>query len=93
MEELVRRRRAQEEGWEDVAWPDYGILGFTAVHQLVVLGVVVHLVRNRDWPPYVTKNVALVSGRGVLRVLLLIIDVCLFLRVLHPGVLLYVQQY
>lgn len=41
---------------------DYAMLGFTAMHQLITLGVVVHLVWRRDWPPYVTKNVTLVSS-------------------------------
>ncbi|CAM9240524.1 unnamed protein product, partial [Hapterophycus canaliculatus] len=45
--------------------PDFFLLGFTLVHQLMVLCVVVHLVLNRDWPPYVTKNVTLVAATGV----------------------------
>lgn len=38
------------------------------VHQAVVLCVVVHLVLRRNWPPYVTKNVTLVSGLSEERV-------------------------
>lgn len=48
--------------WKSLSWPDYSMLGFTAIHQLILLAVVVHLVRKRDWPPYVTKNVNLVSS-------------------------------
>lgn len=41
---------------------DYAMISFSSVHHLIMLGVVAHLVWRRDWPPYVTKNVMLVSG-------------------------------
>lgn len=44
---------------------DYGLIAFTAVHHMLMLGVVAHLVWCRDWPPYVTKNVTLVSACNV----------------------------
>lgn len=47
--------------WEPLHEPDYVMLVFTAVHQLVMLAVVVHLVWRRDWPPYVTKKITLVG--------------------------------
>ena len=46
--------------WEPMTSQDIGLLAFTLAHHVVVLCVVVHLVRQRDWPPYVTKNVTLV---------------------------------
>lgn len=48
--------------WQQLNSRDFGLLGFTAVHHLIVLCVVVHLACKRDWPPYVTKNVTLVRS-------------------------------
>lgn len=60
---------------------DYVMIGCTAVHHLIMLGVVTHLVWRRDWPPYVTKNVTLVSAPPVMmRVLALIPPLCALLE-------------
>lgn len=67
MKELDEALLAEEDSedwpnaWEPMTSQDFGLLAFTLAHQVVVLSVVVHLVRQRDWPPYVTKNVTLVS--------------------------------
>lgn len=50
--------------WEPLSFPDFALLGMTISHQVVILCTVVHLARQRQWPPYVTKNVTLVSGRA-----------------------------
>lgn len=47
--------------WEPMTSPDFFLLGFTLVHHVLVLSVVLHLVLKRNWPPYVTKSVTLVS--------------------------------
>eukprot|EP00903_Cladosiphon_okamuranus_P011013 g10402.t1 len=51
--------------WEPMNGPDFFLLGFTLVHHILVLSVVLHLVLKRNWPPYVTKNVTLVAATGV----------------------------
>lgn len=49
-----------EREWEPLSFPDYAMLAFTGTWQFVALVVCVHLLLNRHWPPYVTKNVTLV---------------------------------
>lgn len=59
--------------WERLSGPaDFGLVGFTLVHQAAVLAVVVHLIQNRNWPPYVTKHVALVRENTASCLLLLL---------------------
>lgn len=46
--------------WEPLSAPDYAVLAFSGTWQIFALVVCVHLLLNRQWPPYVTKNVTLV---------------------------------
>lgn len=55
--------------WQPLHTTDYVMLALSAVHQVFMLAVVVHLVWRRDWPPYVTKNVNLVRLDGFVFVL------------------------
>ncbi len=50
----------ENQPWEPLAFPDFFLLGAVGTFQLVALGVCIHLVVHRKWPPYVTKNVNLV---------------------------------
>ncbi|CAM9864710.1 unnamed protein product [Ectocarpus sp. 6 AP-2014] len=49
-----------EEPWEPLAFVDYLMLGIVCTFQAFALGVCIHLIRWRKWPPYVTKNVDIV---------------------------------
>lgn len=50
----------EEREWEPLSTPDYAVLAFAGTWQVFALAVCVHLLVNRHWPPYVTKNVTLV---------------------------------
>lgn len=62
---------------------DYVMIGCTGVHHFIMLGVVMHLVWRRDWPPYVTKNVTLVSAPPVMMRVALISPSCALLEANH----------
>ncbi|CAM9247127.1 unnamed protein product [Ectocarpus sp. 4 AP-2014] len=51
---------SDEEVWEPLTMVDYIMLGFVGTVQAFALGVCVHLLSWRNWPPYVTKNVDIV---------------------------------
>lgn len=51
---------SDEEVWEPLTMVDYIMLGFVGTAQAFALGVCVHLLSWRNWPPYVTKNVDIV---------------------------------
>ncbi|CBJ31530.1 hypothetical protein Esi_0262_0022 [Ectocarpus siliculosus] len=51
---------SDEEVWEPLTMVDYTMLGFVGTVQAFALGVCVHLLIWRNWPPYVTKNVDIV---------------------------------
>ncbi|CBJ31531.1 signal transducer, putative [Ectocarpus siliculosus] len=51
---------SDEEVWEPLTMVDYIMLGFVGTVQAFALGVCVHLLCWRNWPPYVTKNVDIV---------------------------------
>ncbi|CAM9506950.1 unnamed protein product [Discosporangium mesarthrocarpum] len=51
--------------WIPLSSGDHAVLGITIAYQCVVLAAVSHLLWCRDWPPYVTKGVALCSFTGV----------------------------
>ncbi len=46
--------------WEPLSVVDVSVLGLVGTLQLFALLICVHLLRNRKWPPYVTKNPILV---------------------------------
>ncbi|CAM9739286.1 unnamed protein product, partial [Ectocarpus fasciculatus] len=48
------------EAWEPLSAPDFWVVGFVVAFQTVSLLVCVHLVRWRNWPPYIIKNVDIV---------------------------------
>ncbi|CAN0106221.1 unnamed protein product [Ectocarpus fasciculatus] len=50
----------QPEPWEPLTMADFLILGMVGTCQAFALGVCIHLIRWRKWPPYVTKNVDIV---------------------------------
>lgn len=50
----------ESQPWEPLAFLDFFLLGVVGTFQLVALGVCIHLVVHRKWPPYVTKNVDVV---------------------------------
>jgi len=65
---------SDSEPWEHLSIVDVSVLGFVGTLQVFALLVCAHLVRNRKWPPYVTKNPILVviavrepAGVGVVR--------------------------
>ncbi|CAB1105051.1 unnamed protein product [Ectocarpus sp. CCAP 1310/34] len=51
---------SDKEVWEPLAMVDYIMLGFVGTVQTFALGVCIHLLSWRHWPPYVTKNVDIV---------------------------------
>ncbi|CAM9864575.1 unnamed protein product [Ectocarpus sp. 6 AP-2014] len=51
---------SDEEPWEPLTFVDYAMLGMVGAFQAFALGVCIHLIRWRKWPPYVTKNVDIV---------------------------------
>ncbi|CAM9372968.1 unnamed protein product [Ectocarpus fasciculatus] len=51
---------SDERRWEPLAMADFFVLGMVGTCQAFALGVCVHLIRWRKWPPYVTKNVDMV---------------------------------
>ncbi|CAM9451135.1 unnamed protein product, partial [Ectocarpus sp. 4 AP-2014] len=51
---------SDEEPWEPLTFVDYLMLGMVGTFQAVALGMCIHLIRWRKWPPYVTKNVDIV---------------------------------
>ncbi|CBJ31524.1 similar to regulator of G-protein signaling 16 [Ectocarpus siliculosus] len=51
---------SDEEPWEPLTFVDYVMLGMVGAFQAFALGVCIHLIRWRKWPPYVTKNVDIV---------------------------------
>ncbi|CAN0088475.1 unnamed protein product [Ectocarpus sp. 12 AP-2014] len=51
---------SDEEPWEPLTFADYVMLGMVGTFQAFALGVCIHLIRWRKWPPYVTKNVDIV---------------------------------
>lgn len=53
-------RMSVNQPWEPLGMLDYFVLGMVSTFQLVALGVCVHLVKCRKWPPYLTKNVDVV---------------------------------
>lgn len=46
--------------WEPLGFLDFFVLGLVGTFQLAALGVCIHLVIHRKWPPYVTRNVNVV---------------------------------
>jgi len=50
----------EELAWEPLGFVDYLILAVVGVLQAVALGVCVHLIKWRKWPPYLVKNVDIV---------------------------------
>ncbi|CAN0043469.1 unnamed protein product [Choristocarpus tenellus] len=54
-----------EREWLPLTSGDHAVLGITIGYQLVVLVTVAHLLWWRDWPPYVTKNIAIICFTGV----------------------------
>lgn len=46
--------------WTDLESSDWGHIGVTAFYQLIVFVAVVHLWRQRTWPPYCVRQISLV---------------------------------
>lgn len=51
---------AVEPAWEPLGSVDYLMLGVVGMLQAIALGVCVHLIKWRKWPPYLVKNVDIV---------------------------------
>lgn len=49
-----------EDPWEPLDLVDYLALGMVGAMQALALGICMHLIRWRKWPPYLTKNVDVV---------------------------------